>query len=320
MKDKDSGTMTEGDIYSVRLRDGRYGAVRVLRSGPVVFLDFNGHLLMPTTYVGAQKPGLDDARLLEPLLRKRMKWDNNRACIEIFTGVLPPHCEYLGNIPLLPSEQRFTLQIGDGRDGNRYPLVGRIPKDFGREILEEWLWEHDRERYEAERERRIREQQEAAAHKPMKPRPMLDEGQFWEIIGLFDWREEGDDDAVMEPVARRLASMKVAEIRAFEERLARLLYRLDTKEHAKHIGEGSYEDGAEYFSVDSFLYARCLVVAKGRAFYEAVLANPSAMPNDSEFEALLYLSGLAYERRTGREFEYDHAVSYETFANTEGWK
>lgn len=149
---------------------------------------------------------------------------------------------------------------------------------------------------------------------------MLEKDVFWDIIGLFDWTQADNEAAVMEPAIKRLASMEVAQIEAFEDRLAFSLHQLDTMEHAKNIGESSYKDGDEYFVVDSFLYARCLVVARGRDFYEAVLANPVSMPKDSEFESLLYLAGDAYERQTGCEFDYESKLSYETFANTKGWE
>jgi len=71
--------------------------------------------------------------------------------------------------------------------------------------------------------------------------------------------------------------------------------------------------------VDLFLYARCCVVANGRAFYEHVLAHPEDMPKDLTFEALLNLASHAFERKTGFEMEYVPAYNYETFANTEGW-
>lgn len=149
---------------------------------------------------------------------------------------------------------------------------------------------------------------------------MLDEDVFWDIIDLFDWTRGDDEAAIMEPAVKQLATMDVARIEAFEDRLAFALHQLDTMEHAKNIGKSSYKDGDEYFVVDSFLYARCLAVARGRDFYEAVLADPLKMPKDSEFESLLYLAGEAYDEQTGREFDYSSKISYETFANAKGWE
>jgi hypothetical protein len=74
-------------------------------------------------------------------------------------------------------------------------------------------------------------------------------------------------------------------------------------------------------SVDGFLYARCVVVANGSAFYEAVLRDPAKMPKDMEFEALVSVAAVAYARRTEREDdELDSGeVSFETFSNHAGW-
>ena len=74
-------------------------------------------------------------------------------------------------------------------------------------------------------------------------------------------------------------------------------------------------------SVDEFLYARCVVVANGRQFFDAVLAEPKQMPKDMEFESLLYVARTALKKKTGRDdAEPDEpAVSYETFSNRAGW-
>jgi hypothetical protein len=37
-----------------------------------------------------------------------------------------------------------------------------------------------------------------------------------------------------------------------------------------------------------------------------------------EFEAILSVAPLAYERKTGQEFEHSTPLSYETFSNREG--
>jgi hypothetical protein len=142
---------------------------------------------------------------------------------------------------------------------------------------------------------------------------------FWELIGEFDWTKAGDDESVTEPAVSKLALLPVEEICGFQEALARKLHALDTEAHARSIGEYAYTSGGDGFSVDWFLYARCCVVANGRRFFESVLSDPSAMPKDMEFESLLYVAGSAFERQTGAEFDFDPAVSYETFANEPGW-
>jgi predicted DNA-binding WGR domain protein len=147
---------------------------------------------------------------------------------------------------------------------------------------------------------------------------MSDEA-FWRIIALFNWKKTGDDDAVIEPAVNALAQMAPEHIKGFEDILAAKLYALDTVAHAREIGDEAYQPG-KYFSSDWFLYERCCVVANGAAFYEAVLAEPRNMPKDVEFEAILYVAGTAYERKTGEEIDHASSVSYETFANKQGWQ
>ena len=148
----------------------------------------------------------------------------------------------------------------------------------------------------------------------------MDEDGFWRLIESFDWEMTGDDKAVVEPAVSALAALPIEDIERFEEILAEKLYLLDTKAHAKEIGEAAYREGSG-FSSDEFLYSRCVVVANGRKYFEAVLANPRAMPKDMEFESLLYVARVwAHERQTGEPLEHATRVSYETFSNRQGWE
>jgi hypothetical protein len=148
----------------------------------------------------------------------------------------------------------------------------------------------------------------------------MTEEKFWQLISAFDWAQTGDDEAVTEPAVVELASLPIEEITDFQEILAQTLHALDTKAHARSIGEYAFTSEGDGFSVDLFLYARCCVVANGRDFFDSVVSDPSAMPSDMEFEWLLYVAASAYERKTGQEFDYDPTVSYETFANRVGWE
>lgn len=147
----------------------------------------------------------------------------------------------------------------------------------------------------------------------------MDEAVFWLLLSLLNWDATGNDDAVVAPVVEELSKKSVEEIHAFRDVLAEKLYLLDTKGHAKEIGEGSFtEEG--YFSVDQFLYARCVVVANGKDLYETVLKSPSSFPKDMEFEALLYIVHAAYEKKTGLQYDGVTKLSYETFSNEAGWR
>ena len=149
----------------------------------------------------------------------------------------------------------------------------------------------------------------------------MSEDAFWKIIALFDWKKTGDDDKVMAPAAAALAKMSEADITKFADILAEKLYALDTREHARHAEEDADpDDGDTYISADGFLYSRCVVVANGREFFDKVLADPTEMPKDMEFESLLYLAGTAYEQKTGEEFDHVSPLSFESFSNVEAWK
>ncbi len=150
---------------------------------------------------------------------------------------------------------------------------------------------------------------------------ILDEQQFWKIIQLLDWDEQGDDDAVMAPALAALAEMDELDICEFDSLLCEKLHALDTRAHCRacYAGELDPDDGDDYISADDFLYARCVVVANGFEFYSKVLADPTQMPQDMEFEALLSLAAEAYEQKTGQSYDFVPAISCESFQNEEGW-
>jgi len=148
----------------------------------------------------------------------------------------------------------------------------------------------------------------------------VDDSEFWGLIDKLDWSKD-DDDAIIEPAVVALALMPDSQIAAFQQILARKLHALDGRAWARESGPEIWLGEPDRVAVDGFLYARALVVANGREFYEAVRADPTTMPKDSDFEALLMLAADAYDRKTGLEWEEldDTEVSYETFANEAGW-
>ena len=141
---------------------------------------------------------------------------------------------------------------------------------------------------------------------------------FWALIDLLDWNQEGDDKRVVEPIVAYLATRSVKEIQDFQETLAQKLYDLDGKVWAKRSGSMLWRDN-ELVSADGFLYARCAVVANGKDFYEHVLSDPMDMPKDVEFEALIYIAGEALKRKTGDDAGIDTKTSFETYANHGRW-
>jgi hypothetical protein len=143
---------------------------------------------------------------------------------------------------------------------------------------------------------------------------------FWQLIEGHPADEDGEWDALTSALAARTE----AEIVAFAESLARALYELDTEVHCSQpVQDVSEPDGLVLgMSSDVFLYARCAVVAAGRQTWAQVLAEPAAFAGRWEVadaEALLYVANEAFEQATGRTWEHDTAVSYETGSNPAGW-
>ena len=152
---------------------------------------------------------------------------------------------------------------------------------------------------------------------PETPQDWLTEDGFWQLIERLDWENEGDDNAVIEPLVQVLANLPLANIHQFEDILAEKLWLLDTRTHA----EASIRDEEDdYVSVDGFLYDRCCVVANGKELYEEVLHDPSQFPTGLSFERLLSVAPLAYERKTGKTFVHIPRKSYETYSNEVGWE
>jgi hypothetical protein len=147
---------------------------------------------------------------------------------------------------------------------------------------------------------------------------ILTEQKFWEIINLFDWTDDEDNERVLKPAIAALAACPIHDIYLFADILAEKLFTLDTQVFAENIGGDAYTPD-KYFSVDNFLYARCCVIANGKDFYEKVLQDPTLMPKDLTFESLLNLPSDAYTQKTGKEFEYFSMIPIETYSNKAGW-
>lgn len=94
---------------------------------------------------------------------------------------------------------------------------------------------------------------------------IVSEDYFWDLIELIDWNQE-TDSKILSPLLDRLVSLSQENICQFKEILSEKLFRLDTKEHARFIGDYSYKEEESSFSPDIFLFTRALVVAKERIF------------------------------------------------------
>lgn len=291
-----------GDIFITTLPDGRYGAIKVIDHIE------RSYLIATLDYINTDMPSFKDIQLCNILSQNRFSYENTPA-IMWYDGKVPSTLKYLGNLPVTDKEKQLP----------RNTYGGKWTESCGIEIFLEWRWNYQRENYEREVNERLAKRK-SFLNPPTKPNEMMSDELFWHIIDSFDWRYEGDDEKVLEPAVNILKKLPVNEIMKFEEALAYKLYLLDTKEHAKNIGQYSYYETNSYFSPDIFLYCRCAVVVNGKDFYNAVLKNPKKMPKDLEFESLLYLASTSYELKTENPFEYFTSYSYETFSNEEGWK
>ena len=148
----------------------------------------------------------------------------------------------------------------------------------------------------------------------------MNEAQFWAIINSFDWKTR-NSDAILAPAIKALSQFSQKDIHTFHDILNEKLYTLDARRFAEQLGSNRYTaDDGNYFSVDSFLYARCCVVANGQSFYEKVLQNPTKMPKEYTFESLLYLPQQAWQLKTSSDkYNYFPETWVETFSNPDGW-
>jgi hypothetical protein len=147
----------------------------------------------------------------------------------------------------------------------------------------------------------------------------MSDDQFWELIDLLDWDQEGDDSKVIEPAVHALAQMSEKDILAFQEALSTKLHSLDAERFARHIGRESYRGPDKYFSTSWFLNVRCCAIANGRQLYEEIIENPKEMPKDLGFLAICQIAPRAYLEKAERELFYLPRYKIETFSNRAGW-
>ena len=184
-----------GDIYATELPDGRYGAIRILKTGGK--LDFSEgifHLVAVTKYISDIPPAPTAPSVKEILHENRFFFDD-QPCIGIYGGDMPGALKYVGRIEPFDEDQ-YIIAIGDGSNG-RYPLYGPIPNDIGLNVYREWRWENDRENYEAEVARDRESAQKRWANQHRKPKKRMPDDLSWSIIEKLDWDQE-DGSKVIE--------------------------------------------------------------------------------------------------------------------------
>lgn len=144
---------------------------------------------------------------------------------------------------------------------------------------------------------------------------ILTEDTFWTIIELLNKENEISKTEILQPAVNTLCLFSEENIQNFANIQARLLHQLDTKAHA----EASMKKTEDNVSADGFLYARCAVIAAGKDFYYQVLETPSEFPAGVFFESLLQLPFLAYEKKTGKQWDFIPDFNFESFFNQAGW-
>lgn len=159
----------------------------------------------------------------------------------------------------------------------------------------------------------------------------MDENRFWAMIeaawgaagGKVEARQllaEGDasegrayafqdslQEVVVQALRDQLDALPAGELLAFDRILERKLYDIDRAD----IHERT--DGSD----DGFLYCRGFIVGMGRAYYEAVLANPDRAICDAECEQVCYLSWHLHHEKFGTVTP--SGISRETCSNSAGW-
>ena len=122
--------------------------------------------------------------------------------------------------------------------------------------------------------------------------------QFWKIIE--DARaEDPEPESVAAAVGSTLESLSADEVLGFERELTKRRaesFRWDLWAVAYIANGGCSDDGFEYF--------RGWLIAKGRSYFEAALADPvraadGAEPDANECEDMLYVAAQAYKAKTG---------------------
>jgi len=293
-----------GDVYSAPINTELTGALRILKH---INKDY---LIYISSYMDKNIPKISDNALTKCLMEVR--FNRQPKPVRMWLSGLPTKdFTFVGNIALTELEKSIQCSMTSGNSWNL---------SIFRTAYFEWKWARDPQGLEEEL-KEIQKQDKVhllGIESVNHPKYMLSIEEFWNCIKLLDWSKTGDDSKVVEPLVRKLTGKNKKDIFGFEERLSYLLFELDTNAHARYIGEHAFKN-AENFSADIFLYARCAVVANGKAFYDSVVNRPNKMPKDVEFEKLLTVASDAYMRKYQEEMDYDSYYKYETYSNTQGW-
>jgi hypothetical protein len=128
----------------------------------------------------------------------------------------------------------------------------------------------------------------------------MDRDEFWKLIDKSR-RGVDDIDIQLENLLELVDHLDVDDILAFERHFQECLrdaYRWDLRAVAYNVGGGCSDDGFEYFLG--------WLIAQGRRYYEAALADPelaaerSKPGESSECKDIFGIASSAYEAQTGK--------------------
>lgn len=119
--------------------------------------------------------------------------------------------------------------------------------------------------------------------------------------------QEKLEEDIVPALREKLDALPAADLLAFDRVLERKLYDIDRAD----IHERT--DGSD----DGFLYCRGFIVGVGRAYYEAVAADPDKAVVDAECEAMCYLSWHLHHDKFGDV--PPSGLCRESFSNKAGW-
>lgn len=145
---------------------------------------------------------------------------------------------------------------------------------------------------------------------------------FWALTATLNGEAT---EANCRRLAKELSRRPLPDIIGFAERHAEALYRLDQEKFGSLPVADMTDAKGEPFpqSGDSFLYARCAVVAAGRDVWESVFSDAGAFApytsTEYDGERLLYVPDEAYELATGKEWDRATRYCFESFSNEDGW-
>lgn len=104
-------------------------------------------------------------------------------------------------------------------------------------------------------------------------------------------------------------NLSSAELTDLDRVLERKLYDID-RAAIQEVTDGS-DDG--------FLYCRGYIVAMGRDFYDAVVADPTVAVLDAECESMCYFFAHLHNERHGAYPDLGSSISRESASNPVGW-